>query len=296
MNYHVASVPTGKDGQYRRIDVRPLTGAMGAEIHGVDLSRPLDAETFAEIRRAFLEYLAIFVRDQKLTPAAFAAFASRFGPLDPHHLLRGMAEQPEVLEIVREQTDPHVFAEGWHADVTWQERPALGTMLYGLEIPDFGGDTLFANQYLAYDSLSLGMKRMLEGVSAVHSAALAYGTEELAERTSKPDKLMMDRKKAAEGKSAHPVIRTHPETHRKALFVNKGWTSHLHDMSSEESTPVLQFLYNHSIRPEFTCRFRWAQGSLAFWDNRCTLHTPIDDYFGKRRHLWRVTVAGDRPC
>jgi taurine dioxygenase len=278
---------------YRTIAVEPLTGSIGAEIAGVDLARPLADETFAEIRRAFLDYLVVFFRDQRLEPAEFVAFARRFGALDPHRVLKGMDGQPEILEVVREPTDRKIFAPGWHADVTWQERPVLGAMLYAVEAPPVGGDTLFANQYLAYETLSAGMKTLLRGMQAVHGSARVYGAK--ADDYTYVDSLKVDRKEAAKAESVHPVVCTHPETGRKALFVNDHYTLRLANMTEEESEPLLGFLFRHAVRPEFTCRFRWRNGSLAFWDNRCTLHTPVDDYFGRRRRMWRVTIAGDRP-
>lgn len=276
------------------LDIRPLTGALGAEIFGLDLSQPLDDATFAQIHKAFLDHLVIFFRDQTLSPANLVAFAKRFGPMDPHPFLKGMAEQPEVLEIIREKTDKHIFAPGWHADVTWKERPVLGSMLYALEVPETGGDTLFANQYMAYDALSEGMKTMLGRVRARHSGSYVYGGDE-PERGTYVHKLKVDRTVAARAEAFHPIVRTHPETKRKCIFVNPGWTLGLEDMNDDEAGPLLEFLFDHTVRPEFTCRFRWQPGSLAFWDNRCTQHSPIDDYFGKRRHLLRVTIEGDRP-
>jgi taurine dioxygenase len=208
-------------------------------------------------------------------------------------VLRGMEGHPSVLEIVRAETDRYIFAPGWHADVTWQERPVLGAFLYGAEVPEHGGDTLFANQYLAYETLSPGMKRMLRGLRAVHSSARTYGQD--AEKQTRVDLIRIDRTEAMKGRSEHPVVRVHPETGRKALFVNPGYTTAFANMSAEESKPLLEHLYAHATRPELTCRFRWRRGSLAFWDNRCSIHCPIDDYFGKRRRTWRITLQGDRP-
>lgn len=275
------------------LEIRPLTGSVGAEVLGVDLSKPLDNETFARIHQAFSDHLVIFFRDQRLKAGELADFARRFGPLDPHHVLKGMDGHPEVLEIVRERTDKKIFAPGWHADVTWQEKPVMGAVLYGVEVPEVGGDTLFANQYLAYDALSPGMKAMLDGLNAVHGTARVYGDK--ADDYTYVDRLKESRKEAATKENVHPVVRTHPETRRKALFVNDHYTLRFEGMTEEESKPLLQFLFNHAIRPEFTCRFRWQDGSIAFWDNRCTLHTPIDDYYGKRRQMWRITIGGDRP-
>ena len=278
---------------YRTVDVQPLTGSIGAEVLGVDLAKSMSNEQFDEIHRAFLDNQVIFFRDQKLTPGQLVDFARRFGPLDPHHVLKGMEGYPEILEIIREETNPKIFAPGWHGDVTWQEKPVLGAMLYGLQVPEYGGDTLFSNQYLAYEALSPGMKKLLDGLKAVHGSARVYGAD--AEKYTYVKNITQDRKTAVSHENVHPVVRTHPETGRKALFVNDHYTLRLQNMSEEESAPILNFLFAHAIRPEFTCRFRWRNGSIALWDNRCSLHTPIDDYFGFRRHLWRVTIGGDRP-
>jgi taurine dioxygenase len=278
---------------YKTIEVMPLSGTVGAEIFGVDLTRPLGNETFSEIHQAFLDHLVVFFRDQKLTPTQLADFARRFGKLDPHHVLKGMDGHPEILEIVRERTDRKIFAPGWHADVTWQERPVMGAVLYGLEVPDIGGDTLFANQYLAFEALSPGLKKVLDGLRAVHGTAKVYGDK--ADDYTYVKNFVTDRAKAATYENVHPVVRTHPETGRKALFLNDHYVLRFEDMTVEESAPLLNFLWQHAIRPEFTCRFRWRNGSIALWDNRCLLHTPIDDYFGKRRHLWRITIGSDRP-
>ena len=280
------------NASYRRIEVRPLTGALGAEIFGADLSR-LDDEMFAEIRRAFLEHLVIAIRDQALTPGQQKEFAARFGPLSTHRFLKGLEGHPEILEIRREPTDRKIFAEGWHSDVTYQERPVLGSMLYAKEVPAIGGDTLFANQYLAYEAMTPGMKAMLDGLIGIHGGRNVYGDEPTSAITNA--KLVADRKTAAETETEHPVVRTHPETGRKALFVNPHYTLRFEGWTEEESKPLLAYLFEFSVRPEFTCRLRWHDGSLGMWDNRCTQHTPIDDYFGKRRVMHRVTIEGDRP-
>lgn len=279
---------------YRHVSVLPLSGALGAEIHDVDLSRPLADEVFAEIHRTLLDYQVIFFRDQRLAPDELIAFAERFGPLDKHTILKGIPGYPEILPVMTEPEDTHVFAEGWHADVTYQERPTLGALLYALEVPPAGGDTLFANQYLAYRSLSAGMRRLLDGLTAIHGAARAYGDRQ-AEFNLEDDMLMVDKVKARATEAEHPVVRAHPETGRRALFVNDHYTLRFKGMSAEESAPLLRFLFEHAIRPEFTSRFRWQKGSIAFWDNRCTLHCPIPDYRGYRRRMHRVVVRGDRP-
>jgi taurine dioxygenase len=278
-----------------RIDVRPVAGALGAEIFGADLARPLDDATFREIHDAFLDHVVIFFRDQHLTPEQYKAFARRFGELEVHRYLKGLDGHPEVLPIVREPGDREVFAAGWHSDVTYQERPVLGSMLYAREIPDYGADTLFANQYLAYEALSPGMRAMLDHLVGIHGTAKVY--DPYAKMGLHDSLLKADRKSVQSTEEVeHPVVRKHPETKRKALFVNPHYTLRFKDMTEEESKPLLDFLFAHGIRPEFTCRFRWAENSIVFWDNRCTLHTPIDDYFGKRRIMHRITVKGDRPA
>lgn len=275
------------------MEVRPLSGAIGAEVLGIDLRDEFEDSEIAEIRRVFLDHQVIFFREQVLTPAEFERFVSRFGQLDPHHVLRGMSDRPNILEIVRRETDPYIFAPGWHADVTWQAKPVLGAMLYGVEVPDNGGDTLFANQYLAYEMLSPGLQHLLDGLQAVHSSEDTYGPG--AETSTKVELIKIDRAEAVKGLSEHPVVRTHPETGRKALFVNPDYTKGFAHMTRQESEPLLKFLYAHATRPELSCRFRWRAGSIAFWDNRCTLHRPINDYFGKRRRTWRITLQGDSP-
>lgn len=275
------------------MNIQPVAGAIGAEILDVDLARLVDAD-FAAIRGAFHEHVVIFFRDQRLEPAAYKAFARRWGELDVHRYLKSIDGHPEILPIIREPTDKEVFAAGWHMDVTYQECPVLGSMLYAVDVPAYGADTLFANQYLAYEALSPGMRRTLDGLIGIHGTAKVYdpyaksGLDEKQFKTER-DKIL------STPEVEHPVVRTHPETGRKALFVNPHYTLRFKDMTAEESKPLLDFLFAHAVRPEFTCRFRWHNGSLAFWDNRCSMHTPIDDYFGKRRVMHRITVKGDRP-
>jgi taurine dioxygenase len=270
------------------IEILPITGALGAEIRGVDLSRPLDDETFARIKRAHLDHLVIFFPGQSITPEQHKAFARRFGRLNIHPHLKPSDDpdaDPEIFEVRREPDQRYVFGEGWHMDHTWREKPLLGGLLYAVEVPPHGGDTLFTNLYLAYDALSDGMKRMLGGLRAVHEAS-----ENLYAGDSKI-KLASDEIRTFS--HVHPVIRTHPETGKKLLFVNplvirrfEGWTE-------EESRPLLHYLFDHMVRPEFTCRYRWRKGDLGFWDNRCLLHNPVDDYFGQRRLMLRVAVESE---
>lgn len=284
--------------EYTRIEVRPVAGGLGAEVGGVDLSQSLDNETFAEVHQALLDNLVIFFRDQRMTPEQHKAFASRFGELDIHEYVGAMPDHPEIIEVLKEPDERGLnFGGVWHSDVTYQEKPALGSVLYALEVPPYGGDTLFANQYLAYETLSDGMKNMLDGVKAVHSAGRVYGPE-ANQGNGAMDRytsMKVQRSERAAETMRHPVVRTHPETHRKCLFVNGAFTTGLADMTEDESRPLLDYLYKQASRPEFTCRFRWEEGSVAFWDNRCVQHFALNDYHGHRRRMHRVTVTGDRP-
>ncbi|MGH6629205.1 MAG: TauD/TfdA dioxygenase family protein [Burkholderiales bacterium] len=275
---------------YRHIKVRPIAGALGAEIEGVDAARPLAGEIVAEIRQAFLDHLVVFFRNQRLTPQAQLAFAQQFGqPMEYPHL-KGLPECPLITPVVKLAHERVNFGGIWHSDTTYLERPPMGSMLYAVEIPPYGGDTLFANQYLAYETLSEAYRKMLDGLVGVSSSHKAD-----ASRT-REDRL---RAAGAETKTLiaeHPVVRTHPETGRKALYVNSGHTVRFAGWTEEESAPLLNFLYQHQTRPEFTCRFSWQPGSIALWDNRCAQHNPVNDYHGHRRVMLRITLGGDVPA
>jgi taurine dioxygenase len=265
------------------MEVRRVAGALGAEILGVDLSKEIPAEA---IRAAFLEHQVIFFRDQPLTPAQFMAFARRMGKPIEYPFVKGIEGFPEVIEVKKLEHERHNFGGIWHSDTAYLDLPPMGSMLLAREIPPYGGDTLFASQYLAYESLSEGMKRLLDGLVAVNSSSKADVTRTREDRV---------KEYATHYEAEHPVVRTHPETGRKALYVNFGHTVRFRGMSEEESTPLLEYLFRHQVKPEFTCRFQWRVGSLAFWDNRCTQHNPINDYHGYRRVMHRITLAGERP-
>jgi taurine dioxygenase len=274
---------------FRHIQVRPIAGALGAEIEGVDSARPLGAEVVAEIRRAFLDHLVVFLRNQKLTPHQQLAFAQQFGQPMEYPQLKGLPECPLITPVIKLAHERVNFGGIWHSDTTYMERPPMASMLYAIEIPPYGGDTLFANQCLAYETLSERYRKMLDGLVGVNSSLKAD-----ASRT-REDRL---RAAGAEHKALvaeHPVVRTHPETGRKALYVNVGHTTHFKSLAEEESRPLLDYLFQHQVRLEFTCRFRWEPGALAFWDNRCTQHNPVNDYHGFQRVMHRVTLAGDAP-
>ncbi len=273
------------------ITVRRLAGAIGAEVFGVDLSRDLDDATVAALRAIWLEHGVIFFRDQELPPGRFLALARRFGQVIEYPFLRGLDDYPEIIPVVKLEQERTNFGGVWHSDTAYLDVPPMATMLVAREIPPQGGDTLFASGYAAYEALSDGMKRMLDGVRAVNSSARADVSKTREDRLRESARSDARKEYAA----AHPVVRTHPETGRKALYVNRAHTQNFEGMTEEESAPLLSYLFMHQERPEFTCRFRWAPGSLAFWDNRCVLHNPVNDYHGYRRVMHRITLAGDPP-
>jgi taurine dioxygenase len=273
------------------IEVRPMAGALGAEILGVDVAQDLSDETVAAIRRAWLDHLVVFFRDQPLPPDRFLRFARRFGQVIEYPFIKGIEGFPEITPVIKLENEKVNFGGLWHSDTAYLEEPPMATMLIAREVPPFGGDTLFASMYLAYETLSDGMRRMLDGLVAVNSSAKADVTRTREDRVRDGAKPDAKKQFVAE----HPVVRTHPETGRKALYVNYGHTVRFKDMTEEESAPILSYLFQHLARPELTCRFRWQPGSMALWDNRCTQHNPINDYHGHRRVMHRITLAGDRP-
>jgi len=275
---------------YRHIEVRPVAGALGAEIGGVNIARPLESKVVAEIHQAFLDHLVIFFRNQKLTPQEELAFARRFGQPMEYPQLKGLPECPLVTPVIKLAHERVNFGGVWHSDTTYLARPPMASMLYAVETPPYGGDTLFANQCLAYETLSEGLKQTLAGLTGVNSSAKADVSK------TREDRL---RDTGAELKvliGEHPAVRTHPETGRKALYLNFGHTTGFRGWTEQESAPLLDYLFRHQVKPEFTCRFQWEPGSLAFWDNRCTQHNPVNDYHGFRRVMHRVTLAGDPPA
>ncbi len=280
---------------YQTIAVNRIAGALGAEISGIDLSRPLPDAAIGEIRRALLDNQVIFFRGQHLTPVQHLDFGRRFGELQIHDFVEAAEADEHILEVRKEAYETRNFGGGWHTDVSYLEKPALGSVLYAHEVPDYGGDTMFANQYLAYETLSDGMRTMLDGMTAIHSARYIYGTTPRRPQATGDRSMKVIYSEAAHAESEHPVVRTHVETGRKSLYVNPNFTVRFKDMTEEESAPLLHFLWRHAVRPEFTCRFRWEANSIAFWDNRCVQHNAINDYHGKRRVMHRVTIEGERP-
>jgi len=271
-------------------DVRPIAGAIGAEILGVDLRDP-QPDLIAAIRAAWLEHLVVFFREQELDAEQFLALARAFGEPVEYPFVRGLAGYPQITPVIKLEHEKVNFGGLWHSDTAYLERPPMATMLIARETPARGGDTLFANMYLAYETLSSGMRRMLDDLVVVNSSAKADVTKTREDRVRDSANTAAKKEYVAE----HPAVRTHPETGRKALYVNGGHALRFRDMTVEESVPLLNYLYQHVTRPEFTCRFRWEVGSIALWDNRCAQHNPVNDYHGFRRVMHRVTLAGDVP-
>jgi taurine dioxygenase len=269
------------------IEIRKLTPTIGAEILGVDLSKPLGNQQFQEVHDALMDNLVIFFRDQQLDIEAHKEFGRRFGLLHVHpNAPIGLPEHREILVIKADETSKRVAGEEWHSDVSCDPEPPMGSILYLTEVPpDGGGDTLFANMYRAYETLSEPMRRMLAGLTAIHDSAKAHGYRRRA--TDRGDMKFP----AAE----HPVVRTHPVTGRQALFVGRAFTVNIPQLRRHESDALLEMLYRHIETPELQCRFKWRAGSIAFWDNRSTQHHAMFDYFPHRRYGHRVTVRGDKP-
>jgi taurine dioxygenase len=273
------------------ITVRPLSGAIGAEIDGVNAADDLDQPSVGAIREALLKFNVIFLRDQELTSAQYLAFASRLGVPNEYPLLPGLPDFPLITPVIKRENETINFGGVWHTDTTYLQEPPSATLLLAREVPPVGGDTLFANLYKAYESLSDGMRRLLDGLTAINSSRKADAVRTREDRIQEAD----DAQGNEEFVSEHPVVRTHPETGRKALYVNVAHTQRFGGMTEEESAPLLHFLYAHCVKPEFTCRFSWRPGSIAIWDNRCALHNPVNDYDGYLRVMHRITLKGDTP-
>ncbi len=277
---------------YKHIAVERTTPAIGATVSGVDLAADLSSAVRDEIERAFHEHLVLFFRDQSLPPDRLVAFARRFGDIGYYPFVEGMEGHPEVVEVVKKEDETINFGGLWHTDTSYLQRPPMGSVLYAVEVPAFGGDTLFANMYLAYESLSPGLQQLLDGLRVINSAekpdAAVTRTHRIAEKPRDAEALITT--------SSHPLVRTHPATGRKALYCAKAHTVCIEGMTAEESAPLLEYLYRVQQREEFGCRFHWEAGSVAFWDNRCAQHNALNDYHGHLRVMHRVTLEGEVPA
>lgn len=282
---------------YRTLETHRIAGALGAEVTGADLSQDLPDDVLTEIRAALLEHQVIVFRNQTLTPEQQLRFAQRWGEIHLHPYMQGMPDYPEILEIIKTPEDKKNFGGSWHTDQMFSPQPAMGTLLYALEVPSAGGDTLFTSLYLAYESLSDGMKTLLAGLRTV-CVGDNFKQHDGMSRAQRYDRDMKHMKVKDPGNvqttSVHPLVRTHPETGRKALYVG-GHVQRFDGMTDEESEPLLSWLKQHATRPEFTCRVQWEARTLTFWDNRCTEHFAINDYPAETRIMRRITVCGDTP-
>lgn len=274
---------------YKHISVKRMAGAIGAEISGIDVSEDVSNEVIGEITDALNQHHVIFFRDQDLAPKRQAAFASRFGPLIPYPMVKGLDGTDEVVPVIKNPDERVNFGGIWHADTTYLQEPPMGAMLYAVELPLYGGDTLFANMHLAFETLSPSLQAYLETLTVIQNSANAEVTrtreDRVSEQGEKPKALIAE----------HPAVIVHPRTGRKSLYVNAGHTERFKELTHEESAPLLAFLYKHQSRPEFTCRFEWTPGAMAFWDNYASQHNPINDYHGFKRVMHRVTIGGGKP-
>jgi taurine dioxygenase len=271
------------------IRVEPLTGALGSEIHGINLAAPMGEAEIGLIRETLADRGVVFFRDQSITPEQHIAFASRFAPINVNRFFAHAKGYPEIAEVRKEPGQKKNIGGGWHTDHSYDQVPAMGSILLARELPPAGGDTLFASMSAAYDALSDGLKTSLNGMHAVHSSRHVFGTS--VKREQQEDGRLRNAELAIQD-AVHPVVIRHPDSGRHVLYVNPGFTLRFEGWTDEESRPLLDYLYRHAARPEFQCRFRWREGSVAFWDNRLTWHYAANDYQGERRLLHRITLEG----
>ena len=276
------------------MDIQPLAGALGAEIRGISL-KALDDAGWRRLHEAFLRHAVLAIRGQSLGPDDLMRVGARFGEPCHYPFVTGIDGYPYIFEVVKEEAETVNFGGNWHSDTTYLAQPPLATLLYAVETPTHGGDTLFASTSAAYDALSDGMRRLLEGLVGVNSAGLKHGGGRHQMHKTINAMKLHDIENAERYEAEHPVVRTHPETERKALYVSRSHTVRFRNMSDEESRPLIDWLQAHQTRPEFTCRVRWEPGTLTVWDNRCTQHNAVNDYHGQRRRMRRLTVGPQTP-
>jgi alpha-ketoglutarate-dependent taurine dioxygenase len=282
---------------FEYIETRPVAGALGAEIAGVDISRPLTTAVAGEIRAALDRFLVIFVRDQELSLEQLKSFSRCFGELSRVPYVGALEQHPEIIAVVKEAEERNIstFGGTWHTDFSFLPEPPVASILYAEQVPDAGGDTIWANMYAAYAALSPGMQRTLDGLNAMHSGHV-YGAARPPKGIATSTSINISRNNPeADVERAHPAVRLNPRTGKKALYVNPVYTTRFEDMTEEESRGLLEYLYAHCTRAEFTCRFRWAPNSIAVWDNRYSLHLAVNDYDGHRRCMYRTSTAGEAP-
>lgn len=270
---------------FKHIRVKRVAGALGAEITGIDLSTDLSDAVIEDLIGALNEHHVIFFRDQHLTPKHQSAFASRFGPLIPYPMVKGLGGTDAVVPVIKNTFERANFGGLWHADTTYLKEPPMGALLYAVELPPYGGDTLFTNAHLAYETLSPSLQSYLETLTAIQNSAKAEVVK------TREDRIKDECGESIQLTAEHPAVITHPRTGRKGLYVNSAHTERFKELTVEESEPILRFLFQHLTRPEFTCRFVWTRGALVFWDNYASQHNPINDYHGFKRVMHRVTIG-----
>lgn len=276
---------------YSTINVKPLSGNIGAEIDGVNLKK-ISKEQFKEIKIVFGKYGVIFFRNQNLSPEEEIIFAELWGEININRFFTNLEGYPKIALVSKEPDQKKNIGGAWHTDHTYDLEPAMGSILFAHQVPKKGGDTLFSSMYAAYETLSDGLKDTLKNMYGRHSSRHVFGTSR-AERNDDTVGRIINSDKAKQD-AIHPVVITHPQTGKKALFVNPTFTLGFDGWSDEESKPLLNYLYSHATKPEFTCRFKWEEGSVAFWDNRSTWHLAVNDYHGERRLMHRITINGTR--
>ena len=279
-------------------ELNPLAGALGAEIRGVDLGGVIDDEVIDRLRQCWLEHHVLFFRGQELNPGHLADFGRRFGSLEHYPFVEPLPDHPEVIPVIKEPDERANFGGGWHTDLVYRPEPSAATMLHAVEVPARGGDTLFADGLLAYEALSDRMRALLDGLRVVYDVIhVRRHVHDRSDGESNYSRSMTARAASPEGLASptHPVVRTHPETGRRSLYFSREHTERFEGMTIAESRPMLDWLEAHMTQPLFTTRFHWEPGSLAFWDNRCVSHCALNDYAGERRHMHRITIAGDAP-
>ena len=277
------------------LTVEPVAGALGASVTGLDLRYVREATELDGLRRALADHLVVFLPDQDLTLDDLERITDLLGGRDVTPFVEPLEDRPYVIRVIKEPDDVLNFANAWHSDLSYLPAPPAYTLLHAWEVPDHGGDTVWSNQYLAYETLSGGLRDTLRGLQAVHSAGMAYGTGGLLDKYKDYTSMAIAPSPDAYAEHTHPVVTVHPVTGREALYVNPVYTTRFEGWSKEESAALLEHLHRHSINENFTCRLRWSVKTLAIWDNRCTMHNALNDYSGVRREMYRTSVKGAAP-
>jgi len=277
------------------LSVEPVAGALGATVSGIDLAGVTDAAQLDDLRRALADHLVVFLPGQELSLDDLERVTDLLGGRDVTPFVDPLEDRPYVIRVIKEPTDVLNFANAWHSDLSYLPAPPAYTLLHAWDVPDHGGDTVWSNQYLAYETLSGGLRATLDGLGAVHSAGLAYGTGGLLDQVKDLTSMAIAPSPEAYAEHVHPVVTVHPVTGRRALYVNPVYTTRFEGWTREESHALLAHLHRHSINENFTCRLRWSVRTLAIWDNRCTMHNALNDYSGVRREMYRTSVRGPAP-